>query len=203
MMLTTIGYTGDARTYAKEQRIALGILRAARQEDTDGLVEELRVRANYSAPPPPMFTWIAKDDAERERVRPLLEARAGEPESRWSAVTYFYDENANPIETLHEVLDPIFKRIDREQPDADSGRKMFDVARWVDIRGVRVAVVGFDWEDSGDDIEFSEEYVTSLGERVAKLVLQTLDGALDFVIFDRDLMAFEVGPGGESVPRPA
>jgi Restriction endonuclease len=201
MMLTTIGYTSDARTYAEEQRIALGILRAARDEDTEGLVEEVRIRANYSAPPPPMLTWIARDDAERERVRPLLEARAGEPESRWSAVTYLYDEKGNPTETLHEVLDPIFKRIDREPPDADSGREMFDRVRWLDIRGVRVAVVGFDWEDSGDDTEFSEEYVISLGERVAKLVLQTLDGALDFVIFDRDLMAFEVGVGGEIVPR--
>jgi hypothetical protein len=200
LMLTTVGYTRDARMYAEEQAIALAVLRAARDEDTEGLLKELRIRANYSASPPPTLTWIARDDAERERVRPLLEARAGEREQRWSAVTYFYEEDGTPAETLHEVLVPIFKRIWHEQPEVDSGREMLSGVRWLDIRGVRVAVVGFDWEH-GDDIDFSEEYVISLGDRVAKLVLQTVGGALDFVIYDRDLMTFEVGPGGEIVPR--
>lgn len=200
LMLTTVGYTAEACTYAGEQEIGLGILRPAREEDTRRRAKEVRIRANYSALPPPTLTWIAKDDIERERVRPLLEARSSEPERRWSAVTYFYDEDGNPTETLHDVINPIFARIAREQPDADHGREMFDRVRRIDIRGVVVAVVGFDWED-GDQIEFTEEYVVSLGDSVAKLVLQTLDGALDFVIYDRDLMAFEIGPGNAIIPR--
>jgi hypothetical protein len=60
-------------------------------------------------------------------------------------------------------------------------------------------VRGIEWEI--ELLDFPHEFVVGVGDRVAKLLLETLEGGLDFVIFDRDLVAFEVGAGGEIVPR--
>jgi Restriction endonuclease len=201
MMLTTVGYTKDARTFAEDEGVALGILREFRDEDWDGRVREVRVRGEMSVPAPPKIAWIPRDDTERERIRIALEKQEAEPKSTWTAVNYFYDENGNEIESLFELFDPYFRRIDREHPNVDTGRELFEDTRWVAIAGELVAVTGFEWELPDEEETFSEEFVIGVGDRVAKLVLQTIDGALDFVIFDRELMAFEVGPGGEIVPR--
>ena len=201
MMLTTVGYTADARTYAEDEGIALRILREFHDQDWEGRVQEVRIRADMSVPAPPRIAWIARDDAERERLRALLEKQQRDGKSTWTAVNYFYDEDGNEIESLFEVFDPYFKRVQREHPNVDRGREPFDEVRWVLVAGERVAVIGFEWELPDEEISFAEEFVVGLGDRVAKLLLQTVDGALDFVIFDRDLMAFEVGPGGEIVPR--
>lgn len=201
MMLTTVGYTGDARRYAEDEGIALGILREFRDEDWKGRVQEVRVIADMSLPAPPRVAWVPEDDADLERIRALLEAQAQGSEGTSTVVNYFYDEGGTETESLFEVFDPFFRRLQREQPDADSGREMFDEVRWVEIGGERFPVVGFDWEFPDDDTQFSDEWVIGLGDRVAKLLLQTLDGELDFAIFDRDLIAFEVGADGEIVPR--
>jgi hypothetical protein len=202
MMLTTVGYTKDARTFAEDEAIALGILREFRDEDWEGRLREVRIRAHVTVPAPPKIAWIPKDDTERERIRAALVKQEGDGTSTSTVVNYFYDEDGNETESLFDVLDPYFRRVQRERPDADSGRKMFDDVRWVLVGSERVAVTGFEWELPHDDLaQFTEEFVIGVGDRVAKLVLRTIDGALDFVIFDRDLMAFEVGPGGEITPR--
>lgn len=199
MMLTTVGYTNDARMFAEDEGIALGVLREFRDEDWEGRVREIRVRGDLSVPAPPAIAWIPRDENERERLRVALEKRDGVNIS--TAVNYFYDADGDEIESLFEVLDPYFRRVQREQPNAASGRELFDEVRWVVVGGELVAVTGFEWEFPDDAVEFSEEFVIGVGDRVAKLLLQTIDGSLDFAIFDRDLMAFEVASDGEIVPR--
>lgn len=204
MMLTTVGYTRNARTYAKDEGIVLGVLREFREEDWKGRVQEVRVRMDMSMPPPPTVAWIPRDDENRDRLETLLErerAAKGGSTSTWTTVTYFYDADGAERETLYDVLGPYFRRIQSEQPGADSGREMFDEVRWVMIGGELVAVVGFDWAILGEEAMTTHEFVVGLGDRVAKLLLQTIDGELDSVIFDRDLLAFELSPDGEVVAR--
>jgi hypothetical protein len=204
MMLTTVGYTRDARTYAQEEGIVLGVLREFREEDWEGRVQEVHLRFDMSVPPPPTVSWIARDDEDPERLSELLERERtakGGSTSTWTAVTYFYDADGNVQETLYDVLDPYFRRVQREQRGAESGRELFDAARWVLIGGELVAVVGFEWALVGEDATATHEFVVGLGDRVARLLLQTIDGELDHVFFDRDLLAFELAADGEVVPR--
>jgi hypothetical protein len=204
MILTTVGYTRDARIYAKDEGIVLGILREFREEDWDGRVHEVHVRFEISVPPPPTVSWIAHEGEDSTRLQTLLEREAearGGSTSTWTTVTYFYDADGNAQESLYDLFDPYFRRVQLEQPGAESGRELFDDVRWVQIGGELVAIVGFDWQILGEDSTSSHELVVGLGDRVAKLLLQTIDGDLDFVIFDRDLLAFELTPQGEVVPR--
>jgi hypothetical protein len=158
---------------------------------------------DMSVPPPPTIAWVLHEDEDPQRLRRLLARQTAETggAATWTAVNYFYDAEGNEQESLFEVLDPSLRRAWRERPGAESGRELFDSVRRVMIGGELVAVTGFDWGLEGQDSVASQQVVVALGDRVARLLLETIDGALDFVIFDRDLRAFQVEPDGEVIPR--
>ena len=201
LMLTTVGYTEPAATYAEDEGIALGILRPFHDEDWDERVQKVIVRAELSAPSDLHITsWLVKDDAERERVKPLLEAQERKEWRSWAGANYFYDENEEEADSYYDVFDPIYRRLQKHlEPGINEGVEEFDRVRRVLLGDIMVGVRGFEWEIELED--FAHEFVIEIGDRVAKLLLQTLDGQLDFVIFDRDLMEFEVATDGEIVRR--
>jgi hypothetical protein len=76
MMLTTVGFTSKAETYAGEQEIELGLLQGVTP------LSEIRFIGHLSAPSDLKITsWKASDDAERERVAPHRDrcTRSGSP----------------------------------------------------------------------------------------------------------------------------
>jgi len=204
MMLTTVGFTGDAETYAAEQQIRLAILREFRDDsDWDGRLRELRARGHFQAPSDlSITTWLAVDDKERQRVRPLLEA-AGDLEEQQvldAHSEHFLDSDGEPEATLAEVLDPIYRDIQKDlEPGTNTGTAMLDRPRHLRFGEVLVAVRGFEW--GVEMFSWTQEWSSKVGDGLARLLLRTLDGEINQAIFARDIIAWEIGEDGEVMPR--
>jgi hypothetical protein len=138
VMLTTVGYTKAARSYAEDEGIGLGFLRQFRDADWVGRVQEVRVRMEMMAPSDMRITtWLVRDDAERERVGPLLEAEGIDGQTVWAGVNYFYDEDGNETDSWYDVLDPIYRCLQRDlEPGVNLGTELFDDVRWVMLGSV-------------------------------------------------------------------
>lgn len=79
------------------------------------------------------------------------------------------------------------------------GREIFDSSVSVAYGSGLLEVVGFDWEVA--TIEFSKTINIGPGERMAELIMRSLDGSFDEVIFDSDLLAWSIDDRGHVVPR--
>ncbi|HWA55263.1 MAG TPA: restriction endonuclease [Solirubrobacterales bacterium] len=204
MMLTTVGFTSGAETYAREQKIRLAILREFRDvSDWEGRFRELRVKGTLQGPSDLKITnWLVVDDEERRRVRPLLEAAGSWEEQRVTDThsEYFLDSEGEPEATLAEVLDPIYLDIQKSlTPGVNTGTAMLDRTRHLRFGTVLVALRGFDWEV--ELFTWTHEWASRVGDGLAKLLLRTLDGEIDQAIFARDIVAWEISDKGEVAQR--
>jgi hypothetical protein len=204
MMLTTVGFTRHAETYAREQKIRLAILREFRDHaDWEGRLREFRVKGNLQAASDLKVTsWLVVDDEERQRVRPLLEA-AGSWEEQQVLDThseYFLDPEGEPEATLAEVLDPIYLDIQRGlKSGINTGTAMLDRPRHLRFGEVLVALRGFEWEV--ELFTWTHEWASRVGDGLARLLLKTLDAEIDQAIFERDIVAWEIDGDGKVTSR--
>jgi len=203
MMVTTVGFTGPAKTYAGEQEIRLAILREFSDSDWEGRVRELRFVGRFSAPSDLKITqWRTMDDDETRRVKPLLQAQGnwGE-EIRFDArEEVFLDEHGQPETTLAEVIDPIYQKIQKDlKPGLNSGTAELDRLRHIRFGEVLVAVRAFEWEV--ELFGWTHTWTHSFADQIARLLMRTLDGKIDQAIFERDIVVWEFDNEGKVRPR--
>ena len=159
MMLTTVGYTEDARIYAKEQGVVVGVLRGFRDEDWAGRVQEIIVRGIKS--------WTPVDEQEIARVKPLLDQQGDIAQLVNAHDAHFRDEHGDETESFADVLDPIYQRLQRGlEPGVNSGFVDLDKMRWVRLGAVEVAVRGFEWEI--EVTQFSHERMSAIRSLAAQ-----------------------------------
>lgn len=203
MMLTTVGFTSVAEKYAGEQRIELGLLRGFTDADWEGRVREIRYTGTFSAPSDLKITaWKASDDAERQRVQPLLQAQGnlGEEQVLSGEEEQFFDADGQAEATFSDVLEPIYKGIQQTlEPGINTGTVALGRIRHVRLGEVLVAVRGFDWEV--ERFDWTHSWTQTLGEGIARMVLKTRDDSIDRAIFDREIVAWEFDADGEVRPR--
>lgn len=203
MMVTTVGFSGPAETYAREQKIRLAILREFNESDWEGRLREIRVVGHLSAPSDLKVTqWRTMDDDETRRVRPLLEAQGS-----WGAEVvfnaheeHFLDAKGQPEATFAEVFDPIYQQIQRGLgPGINTGLAELDRRRHIRFGEVLVAVRAFEWEV--ELVESTQTWPHNFADRIACLLIRTLDGTIDRAIFEPDIVAWDFAKDGEIRPR--
>lgn len=197
-VVTTGGFTKPAVTYAEEQGIRLATLAPPEEQQ----LERIDFLGRVGAPSDlRITTWLAADDAERERVRPLLAAREGHGE--WIDVfeTYFLDEDGQPAEGFVDVFDPIYQRLQRDlREGTNSGTELFDRVRRVAFGDVIVAVRGFEWEI---DLAYGRfDFSIDLAEKITRLLLESLDGRVKERFSREQLRRWAITPA-DRVVRPA
>lgn len=201
LLLTTTGFTEPARTYAEEEGVQLGVLRPFEESDRAGRLMAIHNTVHLQAPGDfRVTTWLARDDAERERVQPLLAGVDGREYMIWLDETWFYDDQGQPDELFSDALRPIVENVPLEL-GPNSGEILFDQTRWIRLAGHLIAVRGFCWEQELSQATWS--FTVGAGDKVAELLLKLLDGSFDGVIWDRDLSRFSINPDGEVVERRA
>ena len=203
MMVTTVGFTGPAETYAREQKIRLAILREFSDADWEGRVRELRFIGHLFAPSDLKVTqWRTMDDDETRRVQPLLEAQGSwDEEVRFNAhEEYFLDELGQSEAIFAEVIDPIYQEIQRGlKPGVNTGLAELDRRRHIRFGKVLVAVRAFEWEV--ELIGWTHTWAHNFADQIARLLMRTLDGKIDQAIFERDIVIWEFTNDGEVRPR--
>jgi hypothetical protein len=188
-ILTTVGFTGPAETYAEEQGIRLATLSAPARGP-----QRIDFRGEVGAPSDLRVTqWLVVDDAERERVAPLLAAQ--DVVEGWidAHATYFVDENGRPGELFHDVIDPIYQRLQRDlKRGTNVGQELFDRPRRVVLGEVPVAVRGFDWEI---DLTYGRfDFSIDLADKLVRLLLESLDGRVKESFTLPQLRRWAIGP---------
>lgn len=173
-VLTTGGFTGPAAVYADEQGIRLATLRALPAAQ----IKRLDFRGRVGAPSDLKITrWLAIDDAERERVLPLLAAQGQVADRIETHETRFLDDDHGRGELFFDVMEPIYQRLQHDLIEGiNTGTDTFDRPRRIALGEVAVTVRGFDWE-----IELtygSFDFSVDLAERITRLVLESLDGRI-------------------------
>jgi hypothetical protein len=198
-MLTTIGYTGPAETYANEQGIRLGILTARPQQG----ISRVEFRGQVGSPSDLTITqWNIVDDAERARVEQMIEDQATNPPPQRVSThsEYFVDAAGKPTVSLFEVLDPIYQEIQRDLKEGlNQGTSALDKPRHILVGEVPVCVGGFHWEVELTYGRF--DFTINLAKRIARLLLRMLDGSLDRRFAAGDLGVWAIDGEGNVIPR--
>jgi len=115
------------------------------------------------------------DDAERDRVRPRLAAQGEFAERIDAHETRFLDDDRGPGELFFDVVEPIYQRLQRNLREGENtGTEILDRPRRIMLGQVPVTVRGFDWQIELTYGRF--DFSIDLAERIARLVLESLDG---------------------------
>ena len=200
-IVSRVGFTKGARTLAADEGIGLAVLKPATSEDADGRVRQIHVRGKVKAPGTPTITsWLAIDDAERERIAPLLAARENELQLIDATAAFVYDGTGEQIGTLESLLTPIFSSEGRQfEVGKNEGQYLFDEPVWLDLAGVRGCFRGFTYS-----VELAEAVVEfTIGEAnaVAELVMRSLDSAIDRIFYDGEIAELAFDDDGVVVRR--
>lgn len=182
-IVTTAGFTRPAEIYADEEGIRLATLKALPAAQ----LKRIDFRGRVGAPSDlRITTWLAVDDAERERVKPLLAAQGQIADRIDTPETRFLADEFGPGERIFDVMDPIYQRLQKGLAEGiNTGTELFDRPRRIALGAVPVTVRGFDWE-----IELSYgrfDFSINLAERIARLMLESLDGRVRRRFSARDL----------------
>jgi len=184
--------------YAEEQGIRLATLKSPIEPQ----VGRIDFHGQVGAPSDPRITtWLAASDAERERVAPLLTAQGPIKEHIDVYETYFLDEDGERDELFHDVIDPIYQRLQRGLTEGiNAGTELFGRTRHVLVGEVLVAVRGFEWE-----IELtygSFDFSINLAEKIARLLLDSLDGRVHARFTAAQLRQWSISPKDRVVQSP-
>ncbi len=195
-MVTTVGFTQGARGYAIDEGIMLVHLRSFEERDWQNRLAQIDLVVTCVGPGGPRISWIPVDPAAAE----MLEREMPDETQIRANTSLYYDHAGVPLGTLSELLGKWWTSLRVPLSGGTLyGREIFDSSVSVAYGSGSLEVVGFDWEVA--TIESSKTISIGPGERIAELIIRSLDGSLDEVIFDSDLLAWSVDDRGHVVPR--
>lgn len=202
-IVSTSGFTEKAQGFAREEGIGLAVLRPAEKHE-DNRLKAIHFRGHIQAVETPTITrWLASDDAERERVAPLIAEQEGTVQLVDATEQVVFSANGESAGSLQEVLEPIFDTFDLEI-GTNEGSYEFDEILLIDIAGVRAAVRGFEYRV--EVTQARHDFTVGDPSSVAELIVQSIDGtvteSVDRVIYDTELQGLAVNEDGRVVHRP-
>ncbi len=199
-IVTTEGFSANARTYAEAKGIKLAVLRIPRDEDWENIVRRVNVTITATMQVgPPNVTWELHPDAHGGQV--------GDVVSRGTVET-------NTIELADERCDrrPFLPMLEEQLHEdygavplggeATIGRvNHFEEPTWLVIGNEQPRRVSA-WKWSVDVTSHTEEIVTGegIGGLAAELVLRTVDGSIHRM-FTNHQIADWTFDGKKVVPR--
>jgi hypothetical protein len=193
-MLTTVGYTNPAAGFAGEEGIRLGVLSALPRPP----LSRIDFHGTVAAPGDlRIVEWQIADDAERHRVRPLLETQGpvAEPGLENAHDVCFVNADGTADASFFEVLDPVYARIQRDLVDGTNrGEAPLDHPRYLLVGRVPVKVKGFKWEV--DLFTAPWDFSIDFAHRIARLVLRMLDAPGDERFTLSELAVWDIDADG-------
>lgn len=191
-MITTEGYTKGAIEFATDEGITLAVLRGFRDDqDWEGRLQRVLITAS---------AYIADETSIRAELLAI-----GDVNFSYAAVADpnlipMLDEYGTDVGTLADVVRTALGQVPVGTVGTAVECLTFDAPLTIQLAaGNEVAIRGV--KVTAEFEEIVEKSVVDAGDRVATLILQTLDGVVDRVIFDTDLKMFSFDQDGMVLPR--
>lgn len=144
IFVTTSDYTKPARSYARDENIALAVLRPFTEQDWEGRLREINITPLVYYPGIPATDWTGT--GRMVSSPPGLTPVAGG--TRLDSTSY-YDENGHVEGTLATLLDGWWREVCAAVPmdgtTEISGTYTLQQPVWLPSDGVLAEVAGFDW----------------------------------------------------------
>jgi hypothetical protein len=188
LMLTTTGFTRNAKSYARDHKIALGVLRPFIDADWNGRVREVQIEMTAVIPVNPRTHLSIDPD-------PANVARANAAEigriALWNAWAV---ESGAPEPTLHHLVHRLPPS--RNPGPGEWSQRFQPPLVLVPPSGQHVVVNAM--TVSYDDLDRHIDVIkVGGGHLIAELLLRTLDDRINRVFTSQDLTGWQFGPGGE------
>jgi len=171
IFVTTSGYTAPARSYARDENIALVELRPFAESDWDGRIRQIKITADGYSLGTPETDWIPTGRIGASASgAPAISGRAKLDS------TLYYDENGDETGTLAELLDgwwhEILAAIPTDGTTEISGTYTLPQTVWLSADGGLAETGGFTWRVP---IERSTHLIKiDLGTRIVDLLLRSV-----------------------------
>ena len=193
IMLTTEGFTSGAINYALDERITLAILRGFRdEEDWEGRLRQINFEMEVFAPDPgSVHAELLVDD---KNVDTSFTASVDPNNLVVIGIT------GEPSGSLADIIRDALGSV----PAGTSGhvRVKHVLAAPTRLEGSPIGPITIAGILVEAEIEIHHEsFIVDAGDRIAALVLETLDGEVSRVIFDTDLQRYGFDSEGRVLPR--
>lgn len=199
-VVTTEGYTRGARTFAEEEGIKLAILRGFKEEDWEGRIKTIHIKATMTFMNTPTISWVVADDQEKEKFHANANPKEVNTTQNINTFdTFFYDQAGNPKENFQTVLSPILNSLPRNPDSPITGIYYFGTIKYVKMAGVLVGIKGFNYEFTSSQSVIKT--IVDPGNKLALLVFKVLDNEFDKIIFDQDLDKWTFNDAGEVIEK--
>ncbi|WP_317949652.1 restriction endonuclease, partial [Rossellomorea marisflavi] len=198
-VVTTIGYTKGARTFAEDEGVKLAILRDFKEEDWEGRVKAIHLNLTLISMNRPTISWVAANEKEIEKFSAKANEEINTTQNISTRETFFYNHAGKPQENLQVVLEPILNSLPRDPDSPTIGRYEFGTIKYVKMAGVLVGIRGFDYEFTSS--QSVTQTISDQGSKVALLVFKVLNEDFDQVIFDQDLDKWTFNDNGEVISK--
>ncbi|MCB2310617.1 restriction endonuclease [Clostridium tagluense] len=185
-VVTTVGYTKGAVNFAKDESIKLFLLKEFRDKDWYGKMRKFNINFNITFRSPQITGIIPSNEAETKKLNLVKKLHKGELYSPNKESAFFYDSYGSIIGNFQQIIVPIFKTF-TEEMKKDPGVYEFDTPMNIYIFETLVCIKGFNYEFKNEN--FKE--IIDTGEMIAILLLKSLDGSLNQIIFDKDLSKWD------------
>ncbi|MEG2412594.1 MAG: restriction endonuclease [Clostridium sp.] len=181
-VVTTIGYTKGAIDFATDENIKLFVLREFQDEDWKGKMKKFNINLNITFRSPQIIGIIPSNECEVQKLNLVKKLHKGELYSPNKENTFFYDSYGNIIGSFQQIIVPIFKTF-TEEMKKKPGAYEFATPMHIILFETLVCIKGFNYEFKNENLNG----IIDTGEMIATLLLKSLDGSLNQIIFDQDL----------------
>lgn len=197
IMLTTVGYTSGALSYAHDEGIVLGLLRSFEERDWQDRVREIDLEISAYLPGTPQVAWTYADLVAGANAERGLHDR-----HRVAAADVdYYDSAGSRVGSLHSLLASWHGdlRVPMDGRTEMRGHETLIQPIWVKVGDSLLKVVGFDWVLPVERLTVTEKIGPPLG--IAQLILSIVDGTTDRVITNLQLSQWRFDEAGAVVPH--
>lgn len=197
-IVTTVGYTREARNFAEDEGIKLALLGEFDEADWEGRIKNIYLKMNLQVLNTPSIEFVLND----EKINTHTPNSCSKPKRVSTTDSYFYDKEGNRKDNYKTVLEPIILNLSKNinsNCKTIKGYYPFDDIKYINQDGNLIAIKGFKYEQSSSLVV--EEYIIDGGKKIALLVFKVLDGTIDKLIFKQDLDKWTFSTEGEVIKK--
>ncbi|ANB49268.1 MULTISPECIES: restriction endonuclease [Bacillus] len=196
-IVTTVGYTREARNFAEDEGIKLALLGEFSEVDWGGRIKNIHLKMNIVVPNTPLIEFVPTGN----KIKAHTPKSCSEPKSVSAKDSYFYDKEGNRKDNYKTVLEPVFRNlnINKNSNCKIKGFHPFDDLKYILQDGNLIGIKGFNYEQSFSLVV--EENIIGVGEKIALMVFKVLDGTIDKLIFKEDIDKWTFSTEGEVIKK--
>ncbi|MGE7891032.1 restriction endonuclease [Bacillus cereus] len=197
IVVTTKGFTREAKNFANDEGIKLAILREFEESDWEGRFKSFDLILETIELSTPIISYEAANELENKKLQIALEGIASTQKLSRPNEELYYDKTGNVLCTQSSKLYEILAQLEFEGDKEYSGNHVFDTTIYLNVNGHLIGMRALNYKFN--TITIVHKSVINSGEKVALLLLDYLDGDDSKIIFDDDLTKWEFTENGEVI----